>query len=239
MLIFQKEVLCISILAASGYAAYYLLAASSLPEHLTPKKINREHISVLRTMIQRASGALLYGVIPLLVMTAVFKRPLSDYGLTFENFIPTLFWTSFLIPGMALVGILSGKHSINQEIYPQMRLSCWNISRAALSAATWGLYLSAYEFLLRGLFFFSCWRAFGLTAAVLLNMLVYGLFHLHKGAKEMAGSIVLGAVLCASVFLTRSIWPAFGAHLVLALSTEWSSIHFSPDMKMKWRLKSA
>ncbi|MFW6137309.1 MAG: CPBP family intramembrane glutamic endopeptidase [Candidatus Aminicenantaceae bacterium] len=238
MLIVHKEVLCISILAAAGYAAYYFLAESSLSEHLTPKKRNMEHRSILRTLFQRTSGMLLYGVIPLLVMFAAFNRPMSDYGLTFKNFSPTLFWTAALIPGMALVGIVSGKHSINQEIYPQMRLSRWNISRAALSAATWGLYLSAYEFLLRGLFFFSCWRAFGLTAAVLLNMLVYGLFHLHKGAKEMTGSFVLGAVLCASVFFTRKIWPALGAHLVLALSTEWSSIHFNPDMKMKWRFRS-
>ncbi len=229
-----KEVFLASILTGTGYAAYYFFTQSSFAQSHIHMNHGKAESNISKILFQRGVGLLCYGIIPFFIILTMGKRPISDYGLAFENLDKTFHWTIALAAGIIPFGIISGMRLSRQENYPQIRQSHWSISLAAVSAVSWSLYIFAYEFILRGLFFFSCWRIFGITAAVSINIAVYALFHIHKSTQEMIGSFFFGAVLCSSVYFNGNIWPALAAHITLALSTEWSAIHFNSKMKMNW-----
>jgi membrane protease YdiL (CAAX protease family) len=227
-----------SILTAGGYAAYILFTHSIFAEtQIRAKLLKEKKSNQAAVLLHRSIGMIVYGLIPLLIVPWTGTHPLSDYGLIPADLNITFFWTIGLSALVIPVGILTGMNPFQQKHYPQIRLSDWNIRSVAVSAVSWTVYICAYEFLLRGLLFFSCWRMFGIIAAVFINIAVYALFHLHQSIREMLGALLFGAVLCASVYATENIWTAVGAHLALALSTEWSAIHFNPVMKMHWRIK--
>ncbi len=233
----SKEIILVFILTGAGYAAYLFFTRvvwreSSLPPNTWEK---RSHIFTI--IYHRITGFVCYGLVPFLIMLSAGRHPLSGYGLIWGNGNTPFYWMTILCICVLPIGILSGKRPLIQKTYPQIRISKWNIQMILISALTWILFILGYEFLLRGLLFFSCLRAFGFFAALLINTAVYALFHLHKGLQEMAGSLVFGVIICTAVYFSGNIWPAAGAHIVLALSTEWSAIFFKPDMKMTWGFK--
>jgi hypothetical protein len=231
-----KEFILAALLTSCGYGGYYFLTQSSLIKPFYSLLSKKDKPEIRMVIYQRGIGSLLYGVVPVVVMLSASSRSLSEYGISFEHIQASLGGMLAFAAVMLPIGILSGKRPSIQKTYPQIRLSCWNISWLTASAVTWLIYLSAYETLLRGFFFFSCWRVFGITAAIMINIAVYALFHIHKGTPEMLGSIFMGGLLCLSVYHSGNILPALTGHSLLALTTEWSAIHYNPKMTIEWRL---
>jgi membrane protease YdiL (CAAX protease family) len=85
----------------------------------------------------------------------------------------------------------------------------------------------------RGLLFFSFIRFIGNLPAIVVNVFIYALVHIHKGFKETLASIPFGIILCLMTLSTGSIWAAFIVHIILALSNEWISFHLNPEMSIK------
>jgi membrane protease YdiL (CAAX protease family) len=67
--------------------------------------------------------------------------------------------------------------------------------------------------------------------AFALNCAIYALAHLYKGPGETFGAIPVGVLLCYLTLVTGNIWTAVILHSLMALSNEWFSIRFNPDMK--------
>lgn len=224
----SKEIISAFILTGAGYAAYLFFTRGVLRK-------KKSHVFTI--IYHRFIGFVVYGLVPFLIMLSAGRHPFSEYGLLWTNGYTSFCWITILCLCVLPVGFISGKHPHIQKTYPQIRISHWNIQMISISALTWILFIFGYEFLLRGLLFFSCLRAFGFIAALIINTAVYALFHMHKGYQEMAGSLVFGFIVCTAVYFSGNIWPAAAAHVVLALSTEWSAIFFNPDMKMTWGFK--
>jgi membrane protease YdiL (CAAX protease family) len=93
-------------------------------------------------------------------------------------------------------------------------------------------YLFAYEFLFRGLLLFFCIEELGVVLALIVNIFLYSLVHIPKGRKETIGAIPMGIILCILTIHSGTIWMAFWIHCSLALSNEWLSIKYHPDMKI-------
>ena len=53
---------------------------------------------------------------------------------------------------------------------------------------------------------------------MLLNLLLYALAHLHKGWREVGGSLIFGVLLVLATIFSGSLLISFFSHLVLALS---------------------
>jgi membrane protease YdiL (CAAX protease family) len=187
--------------------------------------------NVRNILLQRLSGVFIYGMLPLfLFIFLIDERTVGYY--TGKLSIETFYW---LIPIAVLVIIINylnaGKED-NLNMYPEIRKSRWTVSLVFLSALSWIAYLLAYEFIFRGLLFIPAYKLFGFWPAVLINIGIYSLVHVPKGAKEGIGSIVLGFILCLLVVKTGSFWIAFFIHIVLALSNEWFSIMKNPEIKL-------
>lgn len=190
--------------------------------------------STIRTVCyQRLTGVVFLGLLPLLVVWIFARLKPADLGLVFTNPGPTALWTFGLSAAVVLVNFLNARNPSNLKMYPQMRIREWTYPVLALSGFTWALYLLAYEVLFRGILFVPLVPLIGLVPAIALNASVYALAHLPKGMKESLGAIPFGIVICLITWSTGNIWTAFLVHAVMALSNEWLSLYFHPEMSLK------
>jgi membrane protease YdiL (CAAX protease family) len=116
-------------------------------------------------------------------------------------------------------------------MYPELRLKNWTSTGLAVAIGGWILYLTAYEYLFRGLLLFTCIEAFGLWPAAVINLALYSALHLPKGMKEAIAAIPFGALICYLTIKSGSILPAIFIHVLQAVSCELFCIYRNPEMK--------
>jgi membrane protease YdiL (CAAX protease family) len=172
-------------------------------------------------------------MIPLLVFIFVLHVHLADYGLAFKNFGESLLWSGGLSVIIITINFIAARKPDNLKTYPQIRIKRWTGGLFLISALGWILYLLGYEVMFRGLFLFSCLPVFGYWPSIAINVSIYSLVHIPKGLRESLSSVLLGFILCVLTIRTGSIWIAFVTHSVLALSNDFFSVYFNPDMHLK------
>jgi membrane protease YdiL (CAAX protease family) len=189
-------------------------------------------------LIRKLKGFILFGWIPGIIVFTFFPISPADVGLSFG--LNKVYWYLFGIPFIIVcINYFLANNAATFSRYPQMRFSEWTKTRLAVTAFGWTIYLFGYEFLFRGLLFFSVYHSYGLFASLAVNVIIYSAAHIPKGRAEMIGAIPFGLLLCSMSLLTNSIILPFLIHLSLALSTDFFSIHYNPDMKLVKSLKSS
>jgi len=224
----HQEAVFSIVLSFLSYAFFLLALNSHQIRKRLERKFGKEKSKIYRTLLQRGTGILLYGIIPAFLVSLVFLKNFSAYGLAFKNLAESLLWTLGLSLVIIPINLGTAKNPSYHKKYPEIQTAEWDSGLLFISAFSWILYLFAYELLFRGILFFSCLRSFGLWPAVLINIVIYTAFHLHKGWKEMVGSVFLGFVFCLLTYKTGTLWTSFFSHAILALSNEWLSISFNP-----------
>jgi len=221
-----------------GFIGYYLIVDAKLFHTLFTKKLGEDKTLVWWVVFQRLTGVIFLGVIPAIIVSALFSNNLIDYGFTIVNSSTSYYWmlgaAVFIIP-MNL--IMAGKPG-NLKVYPQIRTREWNISLIFVNAISWAAYLLAYELLFRGILLFSCERALGALTAIAINTAIYSLVHIPKGIKETLGAIPFGIFLCIITLYTGNIWVAVFVHVILALSNDYIAIYANPNMYYKIKISN-
>lgn len=189
--------------------------------------------NVNSVIIDRLMGFFWLGVFPFMVLTWRGQEEIQIAGLC--NLGSSGIWliVLFLTLLILVVNYFNAPRSSNLAVYPQIRDLVWSKEMVAGSALTWVIYLVGYEYAFRGILLFACLANMPVESAIIINVLIYSLFHFHKGAKEAFGSIPFGILICYLVIKSHSIWPAVFLHIVLALSNEWFSIYFNPKISIK------
>lgn len=188
--------------------------------------------SIRKVLYQRLLGCTLYGLVPALIIVLVFQRPLAQYGFATANMMKSfLWWLPLAVLGVFLTYI-GARNENSLAMYPQIRVRQWNRGLLWVSALSWITYLVGYEFLFRGYLLFSCLESFGYWPAIIINICLYSLFHIQKGYREVVGSLIFGFLLCYLTLHLGSFWFAVFIHVTMALSNEWFSLGFQPDMKL-------
>jgi membrane protease YdiL (CAAX protease family) len=186
---------------------------------------------------QRILAFVIFGIVPALIIISIFKSSLKQYGLIFQTGFSSFLLVIIFGGLVILINRVHAKSNANLEIYPQIRANKWNFSLLVLSTFSWMMYLFAYEFMFRGFLLFSCINQSGIIAAILINVILYALAHLSKGKSEFFGAIPMGIILCAISIYYKSFLPAFWIHCFLAISNEWYSIKYNPEITIikKWQ----
>ncbi|MCB0664336.1 MAG: CPBP family intramembrane metalloprotease [Saprospiraceae bacterium] len=189
--------------------------------------------NVNTVIIDRLMGFFWLGVFPFVVLTLKAQDEIQIAGLF--NLGSSGIWliVFFLTLLILVVNYFNAPRPSNLIVYPQIRDLVWSKGMVAGSALTWIIYLLGYEYAFRGILLFACLASMPAETAVIINVLIYSLFHFQKGAKEAVGSIPFGILICYLVIESHSIWPAVFLHIVLALSNEWFSIYFNPKISIK------
>jgi membrane protease YdiL (CAAX protease family) len=187
-------------------------------------------------LIQRYSGFLFLGVLPVAVVMAFHRSSIWEMGLGLGSKWQTLLWTLGLAGLLMITTFFNASKKDNLALYPQIRAAHWSTSLLVHSALSWALYLLAYEVLFRGIFLFTCNAFLGPLPAIALNASLYSFAHLPKGKKETLGAIPFGLLICWITLSTHSLWTALLVHIAMAWSNEWFSLYYQPQMQ--WRNKS-
>lgn len=162
-------------------------------------------------------------LVPLLVIRFVLKRPVSDYGLRFPG------WRCFIGHGLVawlavlpFVLVLSQRPEF-QAFYPSRSFPParqHGIGLAFLWILHHGPQLFSVEFLFRGFLLQPLARAFGIAAALAATLAPYVVLHATKPSLELVQALWAGAVFGVVAWRTRSVWPAFLAHWLVAVSMD-------------------
>ena len=227
----------ISIVSATiAYLIYLYTSTSPGFNRWLQKRFNESAVPVWKVLYQRFLGAVVYGLIPFLIILFVFRRPLVQYGFSGEYMLKSFLWWIPIAALVVLITFFSARSEKNLKVYPQIRVSEWDTGLLTISAISWIAYLVGYEFMFRGYLLFSCLESFGYWPAIIINICLYSLFHIHKGSREAVGSLFFGFLLCYLTLHLGSFWFAIFIHVTMALSNEWFSIGFQPEMNL---IKSA
>ncbi len=218
-----------------AFVLYWKAILSDFVEGWLSTEFDERKIQILSIELTRLIGFIFFGLIPFIVFFVILGRQFHHYGLFFGRLTSSVVWIGILSCIIILLNIFFCKKESILSNYPQIRIRLWSVGNILSSAITWILYLLAYEFLFRGLLFFSLEKSFGLITAVIVNVIVYFLVHLPKGISEALGSLPLGILLCIAVYHTGHFYVAFVVHSVLALSNEWLSLYYNPKMTVKFR----
>lgn len=176
----------------------YLLVIGGL--YLAFQVITTDHVAANFILFGPVSMALLGVALPVLYTALVRRRPVSDLGLTFENFVPSL-----------ILSVLLGWDTYQNTIATLDVV--WNRDMVAL--VTMVIAVGLFETI-----FFRGWlqlrfeEAFGLVPGLLLGALCYGLYHVGYGMErgELVFLFFLGLQFGAFFRLTKSfvvLWPFY------------------------------
>lgn len=218
--------------SVAGFATYYFLSQAKGPQQLFGNLVPGMDPQFGKIILQRSWGFLFLGIIPLLLMISVFKEAPSLYGLGFRFKNPPPQWSYVLIPLTILLSYWTAGSPSNLAQYPQIRSRQWTPRILLLSNLTWVVFLAGYELMFRGFLLFTSIAFLDPWIAVIMNVAIYSLAHLYKGAMETFGAIPLGFLLCYLTLVTGNIWSAVLLHTLMALSNEWFSLRAHPHMQL-------
>jgi len=210
-----------------GYVGYYFSAKNDKADH-----DNRPTKEVINMRVQ---GFIWMGVIPflcMLVFSFLSDYSFADFGAPLAFPIENVYWilgfAALLIP----LNFLNAPRADNLHVYPQIREKNWDSALQCKEYFTWFIYLLAYEWLFRGVFYFGSRQIMEFLPALVLNTSIYALVHLPKGLKETLWSIPLGVLLCILVDRTGVFYGAVIIHFLQAASSSFFSLRAHPDMKI-------
>lgn len=211
-----------------GFLIHLLITSSKKIEGLLSKNNN----NTSWVIFSRLTGFLFFGIIPFLMVSVVFNKPISDFGINTDNLTRSLLWFAGMVCIIIPVSYFATRNPDNLAMYPQIRKENWSPVLLFMSALTWIIYLIGYEFMFRGFLLFGLIPYFGIWTSIVLNLAFYSLMHIPKGMKETIGALPFGAIICLLTISTGTLWVAILAHMSLALSNEWFSLYYHPDMKL-------
>lgn len=172
----------------------------------------------------RAFGAVLLGLVPAVAVWQSGSTRLGHLGAELPRPIEGVVAALLLFAVAVPFAMRQVRAPDSFEHYPQIRAEVWTLSLWLRNAATWSLYLVAYEFFFRGLLVFGLKPLLGPAGSVVVSAALYVFAHLHKGLGEVLGCVPMGLLFGISALWTGSFWPAFAAHLGIALVSEAAAI---------------
>jgi membrane protease YdiL (CAAX protease family) len=211
-----------------GFILYHIITINPSPWLSKKNPCN----NVRQIIFQRLTGVFVFGFISIVIIIFFFHSRLTLFGTSVPG-IKTYFWLLPLSLIIIPLNYYNSKNPENLSKYPQIRLTEWSVELIILSALSWIAYLFAYEFMFRGFFLFSSVALLGIWPAIIINTAIYSLVHIPKGRKETLGAIPFGIIISYLTIKTGTFWFAFFAHVILALSNEWFSIAFHPEIHVK------
>jgi membrane protease YdiL (CAAX protease family) len=218
----------------AGYLGYHYISGSRRLIRFITGSRDTGSAEIYRVLFQKLTGFVFLGVLPAVAMLLV-PITFEQIGVTVKNSSESLFWIAILGTLILIVNFFAARKEDNLRMYPQIRISEWTPRIVFLSSAGWVLYLMGYEFMFRGILLFTCIPVIGVWPSVALNVAIYAFVHMTKGMKETLASIPMGILLCILTLKTETIWVAFFVHVILALSNEYFSIYYHPDMHFQKR----
>lgn len=214
---------------------FWLLYSRKKMESFLAKKSNPTRVNIQYFGIEKFSGWLLMMVLPIIVLTIAGLFDTQQLGIKFIHPQKILLCWGLAGGLVLVVNFIRAHKPANYNLYPQIRTNVWTPRLLFYYIGGWAVYLLGYEFLFRGILFFSGVQILPLWANILINTVLYALAHIPKGKLEIIASLPFGVVLCLISWYTGSFWAAWLIHLTLSLSNSLIALWANPNMKVDWK----
>ncbi len=168
-----------------------------------------------------ASAFLLLGLVPALVVKAVFRESLSEYGVRGGDAGFSIKVLVLCLPVLVVLTLPSARVAGFVAEYPFDHGAGKSTAAFATHAGTYLLYYMGWEFFFRGFMQFGLRGALGDWNAILVQTLASCLIHIGKPAGEIYGAILAGLLWGYIVFRARSLWAVLVMHWVLGVSLDF------------------
>ncbi len=115
---------------------------------------------------------------------------------------------------------------------PEVKLDIWTWRDVGLNAATWIVYLAAYEACFRGVLLQGLASTQGPWVATASMIAMYALYHLKQELSETIGTFPIGVVFALVALHTHSFVGPFVAHVLIGVGNDtwvlWFQGKFPP-----------
>ena len=213
------------------YGLYYVLAYTKVYDLIFNAFATSRNRTVFHSIFFRLSGFVIFGLVSAFIFYEVYDAELDFLIIESEDVSKIAGWTPILCLIAITVAYINVRNS-KKTHYPQFKLENWTLSYKFITYSTWVLYLAGYEFMFRGILLFGTVEELGYYPAIILNVTLYAVVHIHKGWKEVLGCFILGPILCITALKTNSLAIPIAVHLSLCLSNEFFSIR-KENLKQK------
>ena len=187
-----------------------------------------ENHEIIRLGYRTFGDALIYFVVPVIVLSCFSKRPLSDYGLKLNGALGP--WRLYLAMFSAMFPciVLASYSPSFLQTYPFYHLlpgeSYW--PRLIIWESLYALQFVGLEFFFRGFLLHGTRLRLG-PYSILVMMVPYCMIHFGKPLPETLGAIGAGLVLGFLSLRYRSIWLGAALHIGVAWTMDamalWSA----------------
>jgi uncharacterized protein len=187
--------------------------------------------SVVRVFYHYGAIFLMLAVIPVCIITGIFREKLSDYGIRtgdYKTGFKIVFLLLIPLAGfMVLTTLTDGSiPPLFHSVYPSIPLTASDPGLFFMNALFMSLYYISFEFFYRGYMLFGLKDRFGAAAAILIQTIPSVIIHFDKPNGELFAS-VLGEILFGVLALrTGSILYGILIHYFLGVSLELATILF-------------
>lgn len=209
---------------ATGTIAFLLYWFISIAENLAVRRFDKEGLRNFNFVVFAKIVGFLAFTLACLLCAYCFPNTL---GLTIYladgNLFQSLYWIVGMGVPLVLAAWFSAANPAVRAKYPEARLEHWSVSNTLVFAAAWLFYLFGYELLFRGLWFLGMVPILGFWSAIFLNIALYSITHIPKGADEALAAIPVGFLLCLATYTTGSVWAAICIHTIMA----WAGNYFA------------
>ncbi len=228
------------LLTFSFFTLYWFISQSERIRRKFYDNNDPDEATVNHISFNRIAGFVLMGIFPLLICLILLPGyGVADFGLKLPTDKFAFTAVTVILLSLIMIPIVSGsaRRAEIQDDHPQIRARIWTRKTAVIDAMTWALYLLGYETLFRGVLLFPLAESLGVWAAVAINIALYSATHIPHGKAETIAAVPFGLVLCILTLWSGTIWIAFLAHLVNALTISFSAMKYNPEMKYigSWR----
>jgi len=227
----REQILPLTVLAlfTVGFTACYFLSEAPGAAQPLRRRFGERRGAILHALYSKAWMVLCFGLLPLAVALLVFRLRLSEYGLRGFAPYPAALLTAACCAAAGAVAYFNPAHREPGGRYPSFQIDGWTPGVWLLEAASWALYILAYEFMFRGLLLYAL-LPWGPWPAIAVNTALYVCTHLYKGQAESIGAVFFGVLLCLLTLWTGSLWPAYLVHLSLAVFNSLGAVVRKPGL---------
>jgi uncharacterized protein len=159
---------------------------------------------------------LFYGVFPLLVILALPRERLKEYGLGLGDWRLGLKVMGVFFVVMVPCVVFAAGLSDFSRTYPMSRGALDSWTHFWVYQSGYAAYFVGWEFLFRSFLLFGLYKRIG-NQAIWIQLIPFVIMHGGKPELEAYGSIVAGIALAVLALRTRSFW--YGAVLHAAVAT--------------------
>lgn len=167
-----------------------------------------------------ATGLVLLGVVPALVVKLAFGERLADYGVQWGDRLATARWFLLLAPVFVLAAYFAAGAPAITKHYPVNKSAGASPATFALHAVTYLMFYVGWEFHFRGFLQFGLREKFGPSGALLVQVMASTLLHVDHPCTEAYGAILGGILWGVIAYRTRSLLSGLLQHWLLGIALD-------------------